>query len=96
MYWITISQELFINIFEVKVQFERLQPVGKALLSECLDKVGWNVNKKKHILQITGCRPGSFFKAKVTIEYDSEEKSNLEEIEAKIASGIKFIQESGI
>lgn len=90
IFWLTISQDLYINIFALEVKNGRIQSSGKPIISDIIHKVTIKVDEKEKILHVSGKQPGSFFKKKWKIKLLKGKE--MKEIENCMQSGKDFVK----
>lgn len=95
-YWIVITEDLFLNIFKMEMIHGKRIPVGKAIVSESLDKIKIAFNESRRNVKISGNRPGSWSSGTVNFIYTSKENFNrVDELVKKGRNFVKDLAEEG-
>jgi hypothetical protein len=94
IYWITFSEDLFLNVYQVEEINGRLQTIGTALISDYIEKVKFVHNQQKCTVSFKGARPGAFFSK--TVKIQMETMNEIDHIQEVINSAKNFISEFNI
>ena len=75
-YWVTLSQDMYLNIFALMEKNGRLQSAGQALISDSVHGVGVWANGDERSISFKGYKPGAFFRTNLTFFLETMEDIN--------------------